>query len=31
MRVLGIPPRRGPADEVGAEGGRVPRDPKDRG
>ena len=30
MRVLGIPPRRGPADEVGAEAGRVPRDPKDR-
>ena len=30
MRVLGIPPRRGPADEVGAEGGRVPREPKDR-
>jgi sugar diacid utilization regulator len=30
MRVLGIPPRRGPADEVGTEGGRVP-DPKDRG
>src|SRR5262249_13685661 len=31
MRVLAIPPPRRPADEVGAEGGRVPRDPKDRG
>jgi len=30
MRVLGIPPRRGPADEVGAEAGRVPREAKDR-
>jgi sugar diacid utilization regulator len=30
MRVLGIPARRGPADEIGAEAGRVPRDPKDR-
>jgi DNA-binding PucR family transcriptional regulator len=30
MRVLGIPPRRGPAYEVGAEAGRVPREPKDR-
>jgi PucR family transcriptional regulator, purine catabolism regulatory protein len=31
MRVLGIPPRRGPAQELGAEAGRVPREPKDRG
>jgi sugar diacid utilization regulator len=31
MRVLGIPPRRGPAHEAGAEAGRVPREPKDRG
>jgi sugar diacid utilization regulator len=30
MRVLGIPPRRGPADEVGTEAGRVPREAKDR-
>ncbi len=30
MRVLGIPPRRGPATEAGAEGGRVPGGP-DRG
>jgi PucR C-terminal helix-turn-helix domain/GGDEF-like domain len=31
MRVLGIPPRRGPADETGTEAGRVPREAKDRG
>jgi sugar diacid utilization regulator len=31
MRVLGIPPRRGPAHEAGAGAGRVPREPKDRG
>jgi sugar diacid utilization regulator len=30
MRVLGIAAPRGPATEAGAEGGRVPRDPKDR-
>jgi sugar diacid utilization regulator len=30
MRVLGIAPRRGPADEVGTEAGRVPRESKDR-
>ncbi len=30
MRVLGIAPPGGPAREVGAEGGRVPRDKKDR-
>ena len=30
MRVLGIPPRRGPADERGSEAGRVPRETKDR-
>jgi DNA-binding PucR family transcriptional regulator len=30
MRVLGIPPRRGPADELGAEAGRVPKETKDR-
>jgi sugar diacid utilization regulator len=30
MRVLGIAAPRGPATEAGAEGGRVPREPKDR-
>jgi DNA-binding PucR family transcriptional regulator len=30
MRVLGIVPPGGPAQEHGAEGGRVPREPKDR-
>ncbi len=30
MRVLGIPPRVGPATEPGAEAGRVPSPPKDR-
>jgi sugar diacid utilization regulator len=31
MRVLGIPPPRGPATERGTEAGRVPRESKDRG
>lgn len=31
MRVLGIAAPRGPATEAGAEAGRVPREPKDRG
>jgi PucR family transcriptional regulator, purine catabolism regulatory protein len=31
MRVLGVPPPRGPATERGAEAGRVPRESKDRG
>ncbi len=31
MRVLGIPPPRGPATERGTEAGRVPRERKDRG
>jgi hypothetical protein len=30
MRVLGIHPPGGPAQELGAEGGRVPRERKDR-
>ena len=30
MRVLGIAAPRGPATELGAEGGRVPREPRDR-
>jgi sugar diacid utilization regulator len=30
MRVLGIAAPRGPATETGAEGGRVPREPRDR-
>jgi hypothetical protein len=30
MRVLGITPPGGPAREAGTEGGRVPRDEKDR-
>jgi hypothetical protein len=30
MRVLGIPPRAGPATEPGTEAGRVPSPPKDR-
>src|ERR671936_1514310 len=30
MRVLGIPPRGGPATEPGAEAGRVPGPPKER-
>ena len=30
MRVLGIAAPRGPATEIGAEGGRVPREPRDR-
>ena len=30
MRVLGIAAPRGPATESGAEGGRVPREPRDR-
>jgi DNA-binding PucR family transcriptional regulator len=30
MRVLGIAAPRGPASEAGAEGGRVPREKKDR-
>jgi hypothetical protein len=30
MRVLGIASPRGPATKTGAEGGRVPREPRDR-